>query len=136
MEQLISPVWIITGWAAPLFLLGQVRRGTEAGQPAHSNFDFPSENWPSPALALAWRHRDSSATSQHHEEGEAHYRKALALAEPRGMRPVIAHCHSGLSKLYQRTGKREQAREHLATATSMYREMDMRFYLEQAEAEQ
>jgi tetratricopeptide (TPR) repeat protein len=66
--------------------------------------------------------------------GEAHYRKALALAEPRGMRPVIAHCHFGLSKLYQRTGKHEQAREHLAIATTMYREMDMRFYLEQAEA--
>ena len=69
------------------------------------------------------------------ETGEAHYRQALALAEPRGMRPLIAHCHFGLGKLYQRTGKHEQAREHLTTATSMYREMDMRFYLEQAEAE-
>jgi len=69
------------------------------------------------------------------ERAEAAYSKALALAEPRGMRPVIAHCHFGLSKLYQRTGKSEQGREHLATATSMYRDMDMRFYLEQAEAE-
>jgi tetratricopeptide (TPR) repeat protein len=69
------------------------------------------------------------------ERGEAHYREALALAEPRGMRPLIAHCHLGLAKLYQRTGKREQAREHLTTAASMYREMDMRFWLEQAEAE-
>jgi tetratricopeptide (TPR) repeat protein len=69
------------------------------------------------------------------EEGNTFYRKALALAEPRGMRPLIAHCHFGLSKLYRRTDKHEQAREHLTTATSMYREMDMRFYLEQAEAE-
>jgi hypothetical protein len=69
------------------------------------------------------------------EEGETHYRKALALAEPSGMRPVIAHCHFGLSKLYRRSGKNQQAHEHLTTATSMYREMDMRFYLEQAEAE-
>ena len=69
------------------------------------------------------------------ETGEAHYRQALALAEPRGMRPVVAHCHFGLGKLYQRIGKREQAREHLATATTMYREMDMSFYLKQAEAE-
>jgi class 3 adenylate cyclase/tetratricopeptide (TPR) repeat protein len=66
--------------------------------------------------------------------GEAHYRKALALAEPRGMRPLLAHCHLGLAKLYRRTGKRQEAQEHLATATTMYREMDMRFYLEQAEA--
>jgi tetratricopeptide (TPR) repeat protein len=69
------------------------------------------------------------------ESGEAHYHQALALAEPRGMRPLVAHCHLGLGKLYRRTDKREQAREHLTTATTMYREMDMRFWLEQAEAE-
>jgi tetratricopeptide (TPR) repeat protein len=69
------------------------------------------------------------------ESGEVHYREALALAEPRGMRPLVAHCHLGLGKLYRRTGKREQAHEHLTTATTMYREMDMRFWLEQAEAE-
>jgi class 3 adenylate cyclase/tetratricopeptide (TPR) repeat protein len=66
------------------------------------------------------------------ESGAAHYRKALALAEPRGMRPLIAHCHLGLGKLYRRTGNREEAREHLTTATTMYREMDMMFWLEQA----
>jgi hypothetical protein len=32
-------------------------------------------------------------------------------------------------------GKREQARDHLTTATTMYREMDMQFWLEKAEAE-
>ena len=69
------------------------------------------------------------------ESGEAHYRQALALAEPRGMRPLVAHCHLGLGKLYRRTDKREQAQEHLTTATTMYREMGMRFWLEQAEAE-
>jgi DNA-binding winged helix-turn-helix (wHTH) protein/tetratricopeptide (TPR) repeat protein len=69
------------------------------------------------------------------ETGEAHYRQALALAEPRGMRPVVAHCHFGLGKLYQRLGKQMEARIHLVTATSMYREMDMSFYLERAEAE-
>lgn len=61
--------------------------------------------------------------------------RALALAEPRGMRPLVAHCHLGLGKLYRRTGKREQAQEHLTSATEMYREMDMPFYLAQTEAE-
>jgi tetratricopeptide (TPR) repeat protein len=69
------------------------------------------------------------------ERGEAHYRQALALAEPRGMRPLVAHCHLGLGKLYRRTGQREQAHEHLATATTMYREMRMTYWLEKAEAE-
>jgi class 3 adenylate cyclase/tetratricopeptide (TPR) repeat protein len=69
------------------------------------------------------------------ESGKAYYEQALALAEPRRMRPLIAHCHLGLGKLYRRTAKREKAREHLTTATTMYREMDMRFWLERAEAE-
>ena len=60
---------------------------------------------------------------------------ALALANDLGMRPVIAHCHLGLGKLYRRTDKREQAQEHLATATTMYREMGMTYWLEKAEAE-
>jgi hypothetical protein len=51
------------------------------------------------------------------------------------MRPLVAHCHLGLGKLYGRTGDRQQAHEHLTTATTMYREMDMRFWLEQAETE-
>src|SRR6185295_12632282 len=67
------------------------------------------------------------------ESGVAHYRQALALAEPRGMRPLVAHCHLGLGKLYRRTGKHQQAREHLSTAMTMYREMNMRFWLDQAE---
>jgi hypothetical protein len=55
------------------------------------------------------------------------------LADELGMRPLVAHCRLGLGKLYRRTRKRELAHEHLATAVTMYREMDMRFYLTQAE---
>ena len=51
------------------------------------------------------------------------------------MRPLVAHCHLGLGKLSRRTGKQEQARDHFATATAMYREMDMTFWLERSEAE-
>jgi class 3 adenylate cyclase/tetratricopeptide (TPR) repeat protein len=68
------------------------------------------------------------------EDPEGYYRDALALAEELGMRPLVAHCHLGLGKLYRRTGKRPEAREHLTTAATMYREMDMRFWLEKAEA--
>jgi class 3 adenylate cyclase/tetratricopeptide (TPR) repeat protein len=67
------------------------------------------------------------------EDAEGYYREGLALATDLGMRPLVAHCHLGLGKVYRRAGKREQAREHLTTATTMYREMDMRLYLEQAE---
>jgi tetratricopeptide (TPR) repeat protein len=69
------------------------------------------------------------------EAGEGHYRQALALGGELGVRPLIARCHNGLGKLYRRVGKRQEAQEHLATAITIYREMDMRFWLEQTEAE-
>jgi tetratricopeptide (TPR) repeat protein len=69
------------------------------------------------------------------ESGEAHYRQALTLAEPRGMRPLVAHCHLGLGKVSRRAGKREQAKEHLTNAMATYRVMDMPFWLDQADKE-
>jgi hypothetical protein len=57
------------------------------------------------------------------------------LARELGMRPLVAHCHLGVGKLHGRTDKREQAKEHLATATTMYRGMGMTYWLEKAEAE-
>ena len=68
------------------------------------------------------------------ESGEAHYRQALDLAEPRRMRPLIAHCHLGLGKIFQRTGKHREAEAHFGTAATMYKEMDMRFWLDQIPA--
>jgi len=69
------------------------------------------------------------------ETAEAHYRQALALAEELGLRPLTAHCHLGLGALYRRAGKRPETREHITTAVTMFGEMDMRYWREQAEAE-
>jgi class 3 adenylate cyclase/tetratricopeptide (TPR) repeat protein len=68
-------------------------------------------------------------------EAENHYRQALALAEELGMRPLIAHCHVGLGKLYRRADRQQQAEEHLTTAITMMRDMQMGLWLERAEAE-
>jgi tetratricopeptide (TPR) repeat protein len=69
------------------------------------------------------------------EDAEGYYRQALALAEPRGMRPLVTHCHLGLGKLHRHSGDADQAREQLTEAAKMYREMEMTYWLEQAEAE-
>ena len=68
------------------------------------------------------------------QSAEAHYQSALALAKPRGMRPLVAHCHLGLGRLYRRTGKGPVAQEHITIAAEFYREMGMQFWLEEAEA--
>jgi tetratricopeptide (TPR) repeat protein len=86
----------------------------------------------------AWALRlfgEATTHCSHPERSEDHYRDALALAARLGMGPLVAHCHLGLGRLYWRTRKRKKARDHLTTAATMYRAMDMRFWLEQAEAE-
>jgi tetratricopeptide (TPR) repeat protein len=69
------------------------------------------------------------------DKGTGAYVEAIALADELGMRPLVAHCHLGLGKLYRRTGKEQEAQEHLTTATAMYREMGMTYWVEKAEAE-
>ena len=69
------------------------------------------------------------------ESAEAHYAQALARANELGMRPLVAHCHLGLGRLYRRSGDPAKAEEHVTTAAAMYREMGMTFWLEKAEAE-
>ena len=68
------------------------------------------------------------------EPAKAHYRQALVLANELGMRPLQAHCHLGLGKLYHQIGWREEARAALSTALELYRAMDMTFWLPQVEA--
>ena len=68
------------------------------------------------------------------KQAEASYRQALVLAETLGMRPLIAHCHLGLGTPYRRTGDRAKVEEHLTSATAMYREMGMTFWLDKTKA--
>jgi hypothetical protein len=98
--------------------LGLARRLGDGGNEAH-------------ALCLSGDIASAGGT----EDPEGSYCQALAVAEPRGMRPRVAHCHLSLGKLHRHTGNREQAQEHLATAKEMYHEMGMTHWLVQAEAE-
>jgi len=66
------------------------------------------------------------------ERAETYYQQALA--EALGMRPLVAHCHHGLGRLYGQTGRGEQARAALTTAIDLYHAMEMTFWLPQAEA--
>ena len=63
----------------------------------------------------------------------AHYGAAMTLASELDMRPLVAHCHLGLGRLYRRTGDPEPAQEHLTIARAMYGEMGMMHWLEKLE---
>ena len=68
-------------------------------------------------------------------KAEDHYDHAMALANDLRMRPLVAHCHVGLGKLYRRTGDLQRAKVHLINGVAMMREMEMGLWLEKTEAE-
>jgi tetratricopeptide (TPR) repeat protein len=68
------------------------------------------------------------------EQSQAYYRRAFALAQELGMRPLAAHCHRSLGTLYATAVQREQARTELLAALDLYRAMEMTFWLPQTEA--
>ena len=63
------------------------------------------------------------------ERAEESARKALAIAEQLGMRPLQAHCHRNLARLYRRRGDLESADACAAAAHDLFRAMDMTFWL-------
>jgi tetratricopeptide (TPR) repeat protein len=68
------------------------------------------------------------------EPAASYYRQALAITEALGMRPLQAHCHLGLGTLYSEIGQQAQAHTELLAAITLYRAMEMTFWLPQAEA--
>src|SRR4029434_11183195 len=107
-------------WQYARQALDLARQQKERGQEAHALHQ----------LGVVHAHADPPDVVQ----AEAHYQQALALAEELGMRPLVAHCHHGLGRLYSQTGRGEEARAALSTAIDLYRAMDMTFWLPQAEA--
>lgn len=133
MNQMVYfPLWV-THLSEAYLLAGRLEKARQlAGQALTLARDLKQRGHEAYALRLLGEfgaHGDPTDV----EHAGTSYRRALALAEDLGMRPLVAHCHLGLGKLYQRTGKRHEAQEHLTTATTMYRDMDMRYWLEQAE---
>ncbi|MBI4610123.1 MAG: sigma 54-interacting transcriptional regulator [Candidatus Rokubacteria bacterium] len=69
------------------------------------------------------------------EKAEDYYAQASSLAAELGMRPLLARCHFALGKLSRRTVRRSNAERHLSAAVALFREMGMRLWLEQTQAE-
>jgi DNA-binding winged helix-turn-helix (wHTH) protein/tetratricopeptide (TPR) repeat protein len=70
------------------------------------------------------------------KRAETYCRQGLTLAQALGMRPLQAHCHRALGRLYAKTGQPELARMALSTAMAQYRGMAMPFWLSTIEATQ
>src|SRR5262249_24480189 len=64
----------------------------------------------------------------------AHYQQAMALAEELRMRPLIAHCHVGLGKLYRRGKKIKQAEEKINKGVAINGGREKSLWVERGEA--
>jgi len=132
--ELMKPL-VTTDLGAACLHVGEVH---EAETFAHRGLTLAREHGERSHEAYALRLLGEIASYREPPDVETaadHYGQALALATELGMRPLIAHCHLGLGKLCRRTGQGEQAHEHLTTAATMYREMNMHFWLEELEAD-
>ena len=69
------------------------------------------------------------------KESEVAYGQAIALAEARGMRPLLARCRLGLGRLYRSLGHPDKAAENLRQASAALRALDMQLWLAESDVE-
>ncbi|OGK95363.1 MAG: hypothetical protein A2W08_02315 [Candidatus Rokubacteria bacterium RBG_16_73_20] len=122
--------------AAEAFLLGG--RPEEARRAADRALELALETGERPREALALHVLGEIAAAERPPDDRAaaaFLERAGALAAELDMRPLLALCRLNLARVRRRTGGREQAEEDLRVARAMFAEMDMRFWLEQTEAE-
>ena len=119
--------------AEALLHAGQVEAASRLADQALERARRQGEHgWQAWTLRL---HGEIASAGDRPTDAEGFYRQARALAEERGMRPLVAHCDLGLGQLYRRIGRREQAGVQLCAALEMYRALDMGVWAARAEAE-
>jgi hypothetical protein len=59
----------------------------------------------------------------------------MGLAHQLEMRPLLAHCHVSLGRLYRRAARPDAARAELEAGLALYRSMGMVYWVSPAEAE-
>jgi hypothetical protein len=121
-------------WADGLLLAGELRDAHRAADTALTLARATGERGTEAETLRVLSAISAAGSPPDPGMGAAYCQQALTLASELGMRPLVAHCHLGLANLCRGTGDRAKAHEHLSTATAMYGEMDMGFWLAQAEA--
>jgi tetratricopeptide (TPR) repeat protein len=97
----LAPVFILLYVARAYLLAGRTDEATNYGREALAlTRQFGARGLEAEALSLT----ADIAAAIGAQNAESYYREAFALAEPRGMRPQVAHCRFGLGKLYCRRG--------------------------------
>jgi ATP/maltotriose-dependent transcriptional regulator MalT len=134
--KFIPCVSLWTGWLAEANIL----QGQTADATWHAERSLQLAREHKESAYEAFAHRILGDLASRREPVDAaraaeRLQRAMALAEERGVRPLMARCHLSLARFHRRAGRPDQVRGHLTTAAAMFREMQMPFWVEQAEAE-
>jgi transcriptional regulator with AAA-type ATPase domain/tetratricopeptide (TPR) repeat protein len=78
----------------------------------------------------------ASADSPNRESARASFEQARLRAQELGMRPLLARCYQGLGELDRRGGDEIRAREQLAVAADLFRDIGVRRLLKRTPVEQ
>ena len=135
-QQAISDLFIGAPALAEAYLI--VGRPEAALEVAQEAVDLASEQgkrgflgWQLLALAEVEAGREPADL----DAAEARFQEAFAIAQALEMRPLLARCHLGLGTLYRQAGRLDEARTEMSTAVAMFREMEMTYWLPEAEVE-
>ena len=130
IKAIRSVFW--TRWAEGLLLSGDLLEAKRVGRRGLELAEVSGERGFEAEACHVLARTAAEGSDSELDAACLHYERAARLATELGMRPLVAHCHLGLGKLYRRTGDEATAQQHVTTATTMYREMDMRFWLDKA----
>ena len=135
LARTVSDASLRIAWLAEAYLLANrtdeaTALATRARELAVERIERGHQAWAEHLLGEIAARREPSDSAA----AEGRYQEALGIAEELGMRPLQAHCHLGLGKLYRQIGRQDAAARHLTTAVTMLREMGMTLWLTEAEA--
>jgi class 3 adenylate cyclase/tetratricopeptide (TPR) repeat protein len=103
-----------------------------AGEAARHALDLAVAHKERGHQAWAWRLLGEVASREGGPglaQAEEHYRQALAIAEELKMQPLVAHVRMGWGRVCRLLGDRLRAEEHLVAAFTLFREMDVPFWV-------
>jgi tetratricopeptide (TPR) repeat protein len=125
---------LVTSLGEVCVLVGQLddasRLAAEAVALARERGERGDEGWALHLAAEIAARRDPPDVV----EATATYRKALAIAEALGMRPLAARCHLGLGAVLGSAGRALEARTHLALARDLFTALGLARWCREAEA--
>jgi len=103
-----------------------------AGEAARHALDLAIAHKERGHQAWAWRLLGEVASREGGAplaQAEEHYRQALGIAEELKMQPLVAHVRMGWGRVCRLRGDRMRAEEHLVAAFTLFREMDVPFWV-------